>query len=324
MKSIQFSTPVFQRTALGIALVASLTACGGDSSSNRTKTLTLNEDTQFMAIGRFLSVFPESLDMLQGMAGMAIEVAGPLSECDPSSYELVEEPPAASITYRNCTAEEVDEDLADTYPSRETFSLHASGSVTVPDTTAGVPHITFQGFQFGISGLYEEWDDPITGNTPPAADYKEEYEVRFAADGSLIYDADAPSITTDRLTVQNLLLVGETEYGEVQPDAIDQNVRYTIRDLLYTPDTLELSITFAEQAGNLTTDIVMLEQVSFTSPYGCPGAGQLEWTDTKGNVMNVLFSGPQDVTITLNGVGTTYSCADYSDAIEPYIVMMGF
>lgn len=323
MKLTQPTTP-FRHAALSVALVASLTACGGDSGSSRTKTLTLNEDTQFMAIGRFLSVFPENLDMLRGMAELAIDVNGPLSECDPSSYELTEQPPASSITYRNCTVEDAEEDLAGEYPWREQYSVNVTGSVTLPDVDADMPYVTYQGFRFSIRGLYEGWDGPITGNTPPVADYKEEYEVRFAADGSLVYDADAPSITADRLTIQNLLLVRETEYGEVQPGAIDQNIRYTIRDLLYTPDSLELSITFAERAGNLTTDIVMLEQMSFTSPGDCPSAGQLEWTDTKGNVMNVLFSGPQDVTITLNGVGTTYSCADYVDGIKPYLVMMGF
>ena len=315
---------------LSALLAASLTACGGGNSRHNgggsdIQTLPLTEENRFQAIGSFLSIFPAQLNMLNVIAEDAIDASGwPFTACTPSSYRVTETPTSASVTYNHCSSSNTEEALESNSPWRAQSALSVHGTAALPNLHAGMPDAAFDTFQVHSSSTYEEWLLPVTGTPLPDADYRDEQALTFTVDGSFVYESTAPSITSDFLTVSYSQTGRRLEQGEVV-DSLDQQLQYTLRDMLFTPASFQMSLTLHEGHGNLTTDIVMQQIMSYIAdPGACLTMGELQWTDTEGNVMGVLFSGPQDVTITFNGNATTYPCAEYITAVAPYIIEVDF
>lgn len=300
------SNNVIVRAALISAMLAGVSACGGGSSSSsgeRTQ-LTLNEETQFMVIGRTTSILEDShVENALRLSIMLILGDGLAAACDEGTYSVTGTSTDGSISFHRCDPESQGQNGDRTWFN----SARLRGQVSVKTQDDGMA-FTLNRLRINDHFHEEKWDSASDEKTSPT----ETYTMSFAFDynGQFLFGehfATFKEFTADLYALHT---------SSAWPD-YEEKMRYTLHHLVFPFTEGTASITLHEAEGDLPFTL-QRTLPTYDGSSSCPIAGGADWTDKQGNTLNLTYQPEETVVITLNGVATEYNCSDLRSNIEPF------
>ena len=313
------------RTLFAVPFLAlCLAACGGDSSGDSSggsgrggKDLTLNEDTQFLAIATVAHNLGGSLEVSRWLSHDALQYRHP--ECNESNVDVVvdgEEPEATSwvVTYTNCRFEWAG---SSGFGLEETLSWEINGQISGTRSLEG--SLSIETYEYDRFEFQERWTASHDSDEGEGGRF-------FEAHGALTFTRDdmTSTYTSDHLS---FMLRDTWTYreGGVETSSGDQPFQLEVQDLAFTmldSDTYQSSGQITVFDGGHKLELEGSTPIPWEHGYvhyPCMEGGELDISDAEGNTLSVLFNGHLGVNLTLNGVGSSYTCEAFEGAIAPYL-----
>ena len=302
-------------TLMGTGLAISLAACGGSSSGGNgssSAALPLSADTQFQAIKSVTHDLWHALNMQRYVAADAFDWLA--AQCPDTSDLQEQDTTSRSITFTECRQES--ENNGSTWADRNT--LIVNGSMTWQDDETLQHVITHSSnFSFLETGIYQEFDqDDIS--------YHEEWQYGARTDGDFTFSTDQRYFSADQAHLVFIDNYHYTNNSGSEGENNDAEFRLADFQLESSSHITSSNNTFNGQGHvihYIADDILSLDfiiatpLVSTSSSRPCFESGELLLTDNQNNALSAYFSG-NEVTLTLNGVASTMSCAAFAAELD--------